>query len=183
MTIRPQPDPDEGNSEDRRSARWSDSYEEFRAIARALLAKEPQRAALQPTLLLHEVYLRLARRPQIADEVTRYFRACFANECRRLLAELARTRRLELTISTGMLFVDRSSDEVDAIDLDGALTDLESVHPGPARAVELRLFGGLSTDEIAETVACGRREVQRRLRFATTWLCRRLATGTGDGVD
>jgi DNA-directed RNA polymerase specialized sigma24 family protein len=69
---------------------------------------------------------------------------------------------------------------IDVIALDEALTRLSAGHPRPCRVVEMRFFGGLTEDEIAEAMAVNKATVVRDWRFAKAWLHREMNGGNGD---
>jgi RNA polymerase sigma factor (TIGR02999 family) len=69
---------------------------------------------------------------------------------------------------------------IDVIVLDEALKRLSAAHPRPGRVVELRFFGGLTEDEIAEALAVNKATVVRDWRFAKAWLHRELNGGNSD---
>lgn len=170
--------------------RWSDGetaceaellpllYPHLRAIAARQLARE-RLATLQPTVLLHEAWLRLAtgERPQAQNRA--HFYALSARLMRQILVDQGRRRQMQqrhdgqrITLSQVDAAVDAP---LDLLDLDRALERLERLSPPQARIVELRYFGGLSIDETAAVMNTSVSSVNRGWRAANTWLQRALA--------
>ena len=154
-------------------------YPELRGIARQCLGHSGT-AAIQPTELANEAYLRLAaqRRPQLESRA--HFFALFATHLRRALVDLARRRnRLKrgggtLRVTLDHLQLPFRARHTDLLDLDRALRRLAEIAPIAALVVELRFFTGLSIDETAEALELGRTTVKRKWRFSRAWLARAL---------
>lgn len=162
-------------------------YPELRRIARRHLARERVDHTLQATSLVHEAYVRLAGAPDLEWRDRIHFLAVASRAMRRILVDHARRRHrvkrlgrhphvsLEeaLTISTAH---ERHSDLI-AIDL--ALTRLEKNEPQKAQVVEMRFFGGMTEEEIAQALGVTSRTVRRYWAYAQAWLYEDL-TGTDD---
>ena len=156
-------------------------YAELRRIAGLHLRKERQDHTLQPTALVNEAYLRMFGQaaPLFSDRA--HFLALTSRIMRGILVDHARSRssakrggdprRVDLTI-----VVDGSDSLVGLLDLHLALEELSAEHPHPAQAVEMRYFGGMTAEQTAEVVGRSVHVVQHELRFAHSWLRRRLAT-------
>lgn len=155
-------------------------YEALRAHAHGVLGR---RAALvQATDLVHDAYVRLARKETYQRMQRADFLALSATIVRRLLIdELRRGARLDVKpdvdptphISGGsMLALD---DELDLLDLDAALRKLALVDPRQSRVVELRFFGGLTGEEAARVMGVSRRTISKEWTLARAWLKRELA--------
>src|SRR5271157_5950376 len=130
-------------------------YGELRQLAAAYLRKERPDHTLQPTALVHEVYLRLvdhARRRQAGKRS-------------------GHNVPLEETVSFAH---ERSAD---LVALDDSLSALEKLDPRKCRAVELRYFGGLRMEEIARALEVSPITVRRDLRMAEAWLYRQMRSG------
>ena len=150
-------------------------YEELRRMADALMAGERNGHTLEPTALAHEVWLRL-RQSRNAESLDHgAFLGLAAQAMRRVLTDHARRRAaskrgggLRRTTLEGKAAATEPRDF--ALDLDGALTELERIDPDLARVAELRFYGGRSTEEIARALDTSPRTVKRRWRFARAWL-------------
>jgi RNA polymerase sigma factor (TIGR02999 family) len=156
--------------------------QELHAIAAQLLARERANHTLQPTALLHEAWLRLARVHQPWQDQGHFLRAA-AGTMRRVLVEhargLARDKRQaggrRLTLSTELLDCGREAEDLLAVD--DALGRLGALDPELARIVELRVFGGLSHQEIASALESSVRSVERGWRLARAFLAKVLQGG------
>lgn len=156
-------------------------YGELRRLARGQLRRESPGHSLQPTVLVHEAYLRLAD-VDIAWQNRTHFLSVAARVMRRILVEWARARRatkrggdnVRVTLTDGMSA--RHSDPVDMLALDGALERLQQLDARQAQVVELSYFGGLTYPEISKHVGISEATVDRDLRHARAWLKRELAS-------
>lgn len=150
-------------------------YAELQSIARRYLQGEPDGHTLQTTALVHEAYLRLVGAS--ADwQDRRHFFAIAATTMRRILVDHARAnRRLkrhhgDAPVSLNAIASPETSDPVDILALDEALTRLAAEDPRKAQAIELHYFAGLSYAEMAEALGVAEATVHRDLRFARAWL-------------
>jgi RNA polymerase sigma factor (TIGR02999 family) len=157
------------------------SYQELRHLAAWHLRKERPGHTLQPTALVHELYVRLFAGEPVEWQNRAHFFAVAARQLRRLLIEHARARLAEkrggghvrLSLSeVGGLAAHR---EEDLIELDEALNRLEELDPRSARVVELRFFGGLTEQEAAEAIGISVATLKRDWDFARAWLLSQLA--------
>ena len=158
-------------------------YTELRNIAAALLSRERSDHTLQPTALIHEAYLRLVGSHDVAWEGRAHFLGYAARSMRQVLVDHARARtadkrgggaiRIELAEAVDAAPVR----EMDTIALDRALTKLERLDEQHARIVELKVFGGLTNDEIAEHLGMPSAAVRRAWTACRMWLRRELDTG------
>jgi len=150
-------------------------------MARRHLVRERHGHTLQATALVHEAYLRLAKRG--AQPLNReQFLAMASNTMRRVLIDYARSRGasrrgcapLRVTLDESL-----QSDELnlDVFALEEALHDLEQMDARPVRIVEMRVFGGLTNDEIAAVLRVSPRTVKRDWVLARAWLRQRLDNG------
>ena len=161
-------------------------YGELRAIAAAAMRSERAGHTLQPTALVHELFLRLEAGAPVAWQDRRHFFRLAAQAMRRLLVDFARRRladrrgagapHIELD-AAGDLAVRRDPEETVAIDR--ALDRLAALDARQAQVVELRVFAGLGHEEIAATLGLSLSTVERDWRGARAWLRRELA---GDGT-
>ena len=150
-------------------------YNELRRMARGHLAREARNHTLAPTELVHEAFGRL-----VGQEVSWQNRAHFfgiATQCmRRILVDHARRKRaakrptsdVEVELTEEARVAEAASDRI--LMIDEALRRLEHVRPRQARVVELKYFGDLTIDEIAEVVGVSPATVKRDWEEAKNWL-------------
>ena len=157
-------------------------YEELRRLARGYVNRE-RAQTLQPTALVHEVYMRLLKDKKKDWRTRAHFVAIAALSMRQILIERARARaaekrggdRARVTLDEGLIATD--SDTVDLLVVDAALTRLAETNPRQARLVELRFFGGLTVEESAEALRVSVATVKRDWAVATAWLQREISRG------
>ncbi len=158
-------------------------YGELRRMARQQLRGERRAHTLQTTALVHEVFLRLVDREQLAWESRGHFFAVAATAMRRILVNHAKSRarlkrgggRQALTLQEAdAVFPDRS---LDLLALDEAMTKLGQLDERKATLVELRFFGGLTVEETADVLDVSPRTVKRDWRLAKVWLLREISAG------
>jgi RNA polymerase sigma factor (TIGR02999 family) len=155
-------------------------YEELRQIARCYLGRESQGHTLQPTALIHEAYLRMVRQSH-PDYVDRsHFYGVSARIMRQILVDHARRRQAkkrgsnaggELLETVGFT----RERPIDIIALDQALDRLSSTDDLKSNLIEMRFFGGMTAEEIAECASLPVHTVRRQLRIAQAWLHQELA--------
>jgi RNA polymerase sigma factor (TIGR02999 family) len=158
-------------------------YDDLRRLAQSKMNREPGSAALEPTALAHETFMRLVDHSRVDWRGKSHFMAVAAQAMRRILVDHARARkrlkrggtrqRLEL----GSQVAQGGLSEIDLIELDDALDQLASIDPRQAKVVELRFFGGLSVEEAAETLGVSKRTVEGDWTMARAWLRRALSEG------
>jgi RNA polymerase sigma factor (TIGR02999 family) len=156
-------------------------YPELRALAAALLQGAAGWHTLQPTGLVHELYLRLAGRgtPEFNDQD--HFMAVAARAMRQILADHARRAKARkrggglVRVSLDDAPAARPCGDLDLGELDSALSRLSLLHDRQARVVELRFFCGLSQVEIARCLGVSVETVKRDWRMARAWLMGELA--------
>ena len=156
-------------------------YAELRRLAAAYLRSERPGHTLQPTALVHEAYLRLIDQRQLDWSNRAQFVGMAAVMMRRILVNHARDRIAEkrgggaehvpLTLAGG----DIGAMEVDLLDLHQALEELSATDPRKARIVELKFFGGLTTEELAGTLGISPATAERDWKFARAWLYRAIS--------
>jgi len=157
-------------------------YDELRTLAGRYMGRERAGHTLQPTALVHEAFLRVAAADTpIADRV--HFMALGARTMRRILVDHARRARAAKRgggVERVTLDLDRDgapSGTYDLVELHDALEALASTHPRKARVLELRYFGGLEVQEIADHLGVSRRTVLYDSRAACAWLHAELTSG------
>ncbi len=158
-------------------------YAELRRLAGAYMRRERPGQTLQPTGLVHEVYLRLAGAgTPWTDE--RHFVGIAARSMRQILVERARARgaqkrwagldRVSLTES----LVHANQEDAMLPALDEALERLAELDPEQAKIIELRYFAGLSVEEAAHALDMSPATLKRRWTLARAWLFRELNDGS-----
>lgn len=158
-------------------------YEELRRLAHHYIGLERPGQTLQTTALVHEAYLRLVDQSRVRLENRAQFFGLSARLMRRILVDHARARRaakrggasprLSLEEAAGV-----SGDAVsEMLALDEALNTLEAVDPEKSRIVEMRFFGGMEVEEVAEVLGVSASTVARQWRTARAWLYREMERG------
>ncbi|HYK90022.1 MAG TPA: sigma-70 family RNA polymerase sigma factor [Acidobacteriota bacterium] len=155
-------------------------YGDLRRLAHRYMRGERPGHTLQTTALINETYLRLVgyRKMQWQDRV--HFFAVAAQQMRRILVDSARSRRdakhgggvQKLSLDEAVAVSKEKMGEVIAVD--DALKELAALDPRKSQIVELRYFGGLDIEEIAEALRISPTTVQRQWRVAKAWLRRAI---------
>ena len=155
-------------------------YEELRRLAHSCMRGERPGHTLQTTALVNEAYLRLAAYQGVRAHGRAQFFALAAGLMRRILVDYARARgrgkrggrvpRIALDESA-ILSPERSPQ---LLALDEALNRLAEIDPRKGRVVEMRFFGGLKSEEIAEALKVSVKTVTRDWQVAEAWLRREL---------
>lgn len=159
-------------------------YRELERLARSQLRREREDHTLETSALIHEAYLRLVPQHSIACHHRGQFFAIAARTMRRVLIDHARTRGYQkrgadgLRLSLTDALLPATLPDTDLLELEDALVRLERAAPEQAQVVELRVFAGLTAEEIAETLGISVPTVTRRWRAARAWLFRLLHQGT-----
>ena len=161
-------------------------YDQLRAIAEAYLRNERPGHTLQPTAVVHEVFLDLLRLRRVGLRDRAHFFAFAAKLARRILIDSARSARArkrgagaqripldaELGLELGIPAADAG-----ALDLGMALDELATLDAIKTRAVELRYFLGCTVEETADLLDLPKRTLERNLEFSLAWLRKRLGAG------
>ena len=154
-------------------------YDDLIRLAKVRLSREPRDCTLQPTALVHESYLRLTDQTKLHVNDRAHFFAVAANVMRRVLIDHARKRKAhkrgagaQITLRTGMDLAEERG--TDFLVLDHALRKLAEFDERKSRAIELKFFGGLTTEEIGRVLGVSVGTVGRELRLGQAWLRREL---------
>jgi RNA polymerase sigma factor (TIGR02999 family) len=158
-------------------------YRELRRRAGAYLRRERQDHTLQPTALVHEAYMRLVGQERVAWQNRAHFFAIASHMMRRILIDYAREHEAAKRPGAGVKVI--LDDRIGAaqpracefIALDQALVELTRIDPRQGQIVELRYFGGLSEQEVADVLSISRATVTREWQTARAWLYRRMTAG------
>src|SRR5438094_2671990 len=155
-------------------------YEELRRLAHHYMGGQRPDHTLQTTALVNEAYLRLADQTNPNWQSRAHFFAVSARAMRQILVSYARSNRAQkrgggaprIELDEAVILSPEQSKEI--VDLDEALERLATLDSRKARVVELKFFGGLNYDEIAEVLKIARRTARRDWEFARIWLYREL---------
>jgi RNA polymerase sigma factor (TIGR02999 family) len=159
-------------------------YDELRRIASACMRDERPNHLLQTTALVNEAYLRLMDRQSASCETRTQFYAVAAQVMRRVLVDYARARdrvkrghgAATLALDDVAVLSDDRAEELLAINT--ALDNLAAFDPRKGRVFELRYFGGMSVEEVADALKVSPVTVARDWRMAKIWLRREIAPGS-----
>ncbi|MEX2271838.1 MAG: sigma-70 family RNA polymerase sigma factor [Vicinamibacterales bacterium] len=163
-------------------------YAELRRIARVQLRHEARGQTIQPTALVHEVYLRFVDQQRAGWQNRAQFFAVAAQLMRRVIVDHARARQAGKRGGSAVHVVLQDADEqsatedaraeathaADMLAIDAALDRLTAIDPEQARIIELRFFAGMTIEETAHVLKRSPRTVKREWRLAKAWLFREL---------
>lgn len=156
-------------------------YGELRRLGASWLRREKPGHTLQPTALIHEAYLRLIDQDNPEWESRTHFFGIASRLMRQILVEHARRRATakrggpEQKVSLDEVVVYSPERASQLVALDEALSRLASIDERKCRIVEMRHFGGLTTEEIAQEVGISVATVGREVRIAEAWLNREMS--------
>ena len=160
-------------------------YEELHRLAHRYMRRERSDHTLQTSALVNEAYLRLVGTKNVRWQNRAHFFAVSSRLMRRILVDFARAKH-NLKRGGGALQVSLVEDHAvskepsaDLLALNEALNRLKALHARQAEIVEMRYFGGMKEEEIAEVLKVSLRTVQQNWRLARLWLYRELKTGAG----
>ena len=150
-------------------------YAELHRIAKRYMGREREGHTLQTTALVNEAYVRLIDWKNAKWQNRAHFFGVSAQLMRRILVDFARKRPINRAaamqqVSLEEAFVITTEKDADLVALDEALTELATFDERKARIVELKFFGGLSVDEIAEVIGVSAVTVMREWQKAKAWL-------------
>ena len=154
-------------------------YDELHRLAHRYMRGERAGHALQTTALVNEAYMRLVNWRDVRWQNRAHFFGVSAQMMRRILVDFARDKQwakrggdmLQVSLSD-VTFT--TAHRPDLIALDDALTSLARLDPRKAKVVEMRFFGGLSVEEVAEVLKVSDQTVMRDWKLAKVWLLREL---------
>jgi len=155
-------------------------HDELRRIARNFMRRQNPGHTLQTTALVNEAFIRLVDSNRVNWQDRNHFFAISAQLMRRVLVDVARRKnslkrggeRVQVTLDDKLNVSDEK--ETDIIALDEAMSLLAELNPRQSQIVELRYFGGLTEEQIADTLEISSRTVRRDWNLARAWLFREL---------
>lgn len=156
-------------------------YEELHKMAKQYMRSQRIDHTLQTTALIHEVYVKLAGQKEQNWKNRAHFFAVAAQAMRHILVDHVRKRGYQkhggkaqrVELDEAMIVSNERAAELVA--LDEALTRLSALDERKSRVVELKYFGGLNNEEMAEVLNVTAKTVIRDWQFARTWLLRELS--------
>jgi RNA polymerase sigma factor (TIGR02999 family) len=171
----PSVDPDPQEERERLDDLFPIVYEELRGLA-GLLLRDKAQLTLQPTSLVHEVYLRLLDQRRMDWQDRLHFLRIAAKVMRRVLVDQCRARvakkrgGIKVALEGDAELVSAAPEEADILTIDRLLNDLQTRDPQQARIVELRFFAGLTVEETAEALGISPATVKRDWAVAKAWM-------------
>ena len=157
-------------------------YDELRRLAKSHLSRERDNHTLQPTALVHEAYLRLLGQSSVGWQNRAHFFGIAARVMREILIEYARMKnrkkrggdyKTQIALDDAVSFANQK--ELDVIAVDEALAKLEKLDERQSRIVEMKFFGGLNVEEIAEVLSISPATVKREWSSAKLLLYKMLS--------
>lgn len=157
-----------------------EQFDNLMAMAQRLHAREAKGNSLSPASLVNEVYMRLVHQPAVTARDSVFFRACFAQECRRVLVAHARRRN---ALRRGGGKQRESLDGQPQLGIEGALDvvamndvieRLAGLSPRMARIVDMRVFCEMTIEDCAEELGLSPRTVDKDWAFARSYLQKEL---------
>jgi RNA polymerase sigma factor (TIGR02999 family) len=157
-------------------------YDELRRMAHRYMRHQPPGHAFQTTELIHEAYLKLANQDEQAWQNRSHFFGVASKAMRHILVDYARSIQSQkrggwqdkVTLSDAISIEGGRAKEMLA--LDEALDALAKIDVRKSRIVELKYFGGVTNNEIADVLDVSPETVKRDWRFARAWLLRELSS-------
>jgi RNA polymerase sigma factor (TIGR02999 family) len=163
---------------------FQEAYAELHRLAERFLHNDRRGHTLQPTALVHEAYLKMLADDSLKDRERTHFLAIAARLMRQILVDHARKRhaekrggqRLRVTLHDAAVAIAQKRD-VDVLALEDALNDLSDMDKRKVQVVELRFYGGLTEQEVAEVLEVSLGTVERDWHIARAWLRKQMGKG------
>jgi RNA polymerase sigma factor (TIGR02999 family) len=155
-------------------------YDELHRIARRQLRRGPQNNIIQTTVLVHEAFLRLVGQQQVSFSDHSHFFAVAAKAMRQILVNFAVARKASkrsgcnYRVSLDKAMALPQNPDLDIVELNDALNNLAVIDNRKSEIIEMRFFGGLTLEEIAEVLNLSLATVNREWKLARAWLLREL---------
>jgi len=158
-------------------------YSELRSIAEQHLFHERRNHTLGATALVHETYLKLLDQIDNQWKSKAHFLAIASHAMRRILVDHARKKGSQKRgrgyerVTLSMVISEMPGKDLDLLALDEAMQRLAEEEPIEAEVVEMRFFGGMTIEEVAQVLDLSERTVRRRWNFAKAWLFDEITKG------
>ena len=160
-------------------------YDELHSLATRMLRRENPGHTLQSSALVNEAYMRLAKQQNIDWQGRTHFLAVGAQMMRRILVDHARGKKAEkrgggwrrIQLHDDLRISNRESEDVIAVE--EALEKLSKLDERQAKIVELRFYGGLTVEEVAEVLGVSKRTVEAEWTMIKAWMRRELSGNNG----
>jgi RNA polymerase sigma factor (TIGR02999 family) len=160
-------------------------YDELRRLAGRYMRSESQGHTLQTSALVNEAYLRLVDQKNVHWQNRAHFFGVAARLMRRILVDHARNRSRAkrggkaqmVSLAEQRAMSPDAAEAADVIAVDQALNSLAEIDPRKSQIVEMKFFGGLTNEEVAEVMNVATRTVEREWRKAKAWLHRAVSMG------
>ena len=157
---------------------------ELRAIAGSHLRRERANHTLQATALVNEAWIKLVDQNAVPEGERVHFLSIASQAMRRILVDHARGKLRNkrgggvehIVLDTAILSVSESEGQLDLEALDRHLEELSERSERQAKIIEMRFFGGLTSNEVAEAMGVSLSTVDREWKFARVWLLSRLTS-------
>jgi len=170
----------QGGDDDAKERLLGAVYDDLKRHARSLMSRERQNHTLQPTALVHEAFLKMGNATGVQWRDRKHFFGITSHLMRQILVDHARSHS---TNKRGNRVIHFSTDDVD-IPVDERADSILAIHEvldklwtmdkRQAQIVEMRFFGGMTNEEIAEAFDINERTVIREWQSARLWLYREL---------
>jgi RNA polymerase sigma factor (TIGR02999 family) len=159
-------------------------YDQLHRLAGSMLNREAPGNTLQPTALVHEAYLRMANQTRVDWQGKTHFFAIGAKMMRRILVDHARGKGRQkrggemprIPLADDLCVTNRNQEDVLAVE--DALIKLAKLDPRQAQIVELRFFGGMTVEQVAEVLQLSKRTIESEWTMVRAWLRRELSDET-----
>ena len=162
-------------------------YQELRKLAASCLRSDRPDHTLQPTALIHEAYLRLIDQSMPGWQNRSHFFGVAARLMRQVLVDFARSRQSQkrgggnkVTLNEAVAYSEANSSRL--LEINEALDRLAAFDERKCKVIELRYFGGLDREEIAEALGVSLATVKRDLALAEAWLRREMGSTLAQGA-
>lgn len=156
-------------------------YDALKQKALQVLPRQAQQYTINPTALVHEIYLEFEALGDVPWQDRKHFYAVAAVSMRQLIIDRIRTKNAEkrgggqvLVTISDLVDENRQDNNLDFLSLDKALNELEESNPDCCQIVQLRYFAGLTVPEVADVLGISERKVYYHWNWAKSWLYKRL---------
>ena len=161
---------------------FEQAYEDLIVLARAHFQSQPSSHTLQPTALVNEAFMKISKSSIESPESHEHMLAIASQAMRHVLVDHARKKQTlkrggEAGVRLTLTNVDPGNDQWDILELNDALDRLKELEPRQAEIVELRFFGGLTVEQVAQILNVSDRTVYLDWQMSKAWLWAELRQG------